>query len=41
MLRKIYEELVLIRKELQVIRGYLESGARVTCTKDKITCQVR
>ena len=40
-LRKIYYELVLIRKELQSIRKAMEPQSMVTVTKDNITCQVR
>lgn len=41
MLKKIYFELVAIRKELQAIRSSLESGSKVIATKGKITCQVQ
>jgi len=36
MLRKIYQELVLIRKELQAIRNYLEQNNSIETTIEKI-----
>lgn len=41
MLKKIYQELVLIRKELQAIRSSLEFGSVVVTTKDKTTCRIQ
>lgn len=40
-LRKIYCELVLIRKELQSIRSAMEPKSMMAVTKDSITCQVQ
>lgn len=41
MLKKIYEELVLIRKELQAIRSNLESNYEVVLNEKTISQSVR
>lgn len=41
MLKKILQELVLIRKELQAIRSSMESGSSVKITTDEINCRVQ
>lgn len=43
MLKKIYQELVAIRKELQAIRSglkFFEKGSHITQTKEKVTVEV-
>lgn len=41
MLKKIFFELVAIRKELQAIRSCLEQGTTVTVCEDKIICRAQ
>lgn len=41
MLKKIYLELILIRKELQAIRSSKEFKAEQIITTENITCRVR
>ena len=41
MLKKIYEELVLIRKELQVIRSDLESEMKITIDSKAVSQATR